>query len=95
MDGGTLLAHLAQRRDRGEVPSTEFADQGEPRCRRAAARREQAARGSRTFQGRLDAGGGAAVAGAAAAMPGRVHVRTKHPFKKLVSFFRTKLVSFL
>jgi len=52
LDCGTLLAQLAQRREHGEVPSTEFADHVEPmspRGLRAAWKQ---------FQGRLDAGGG-------------------------------------
>ena len=52
MDCGTLLAQLAQRREHGEVPSTQFADHVEPmspRGLRAAWKQ---------FEGRLDAGGG-------------------------------------
>ena len=52
LDCGTLLAQIAQRRERGEVPSTEFADHVEPMSPRAL----RAA--WKQFQGRLDAGGG-------------------------------------
>ena len=52
LDCGTLLGQIAQRRERGEVPSTEFADHVEPMSPRAL----RAA--WKQFQGRLDAGGG-------------------------------------
>ena len=43
-------------------------------------------------RGRRRGGGGSSSGNGCLA---QVHVRTKHPFKKLVSFLRTKLVSFL
>ena len=88
LDGGTLLAHLAQRRDRGEVPSTDFLPtKGSPHV--AAALRvawRTLGRG-----GRADGGSGARVdkrqyetTHFAISLPSEKcgwNVRTKHPFK--------------
>ena len=57
LDCAMLLAQIAERRDRGEVPSTEYADHMEPmspRALRAALKQ---------FQGGLDAGGGGSGSG--------------------------------
>ena len=57
LDCAMLLAQIAERRDRGEVPSTEYADHMEPMSPRAL----RAA--WKQFQGGLDAGGGGSGSG--------------------------------
>lgn len=57
LDCATLLAQIAERRDRGEVPSTEYADHMEPMSPRAL----RAA--WKQFEGGLDAGGGGSGSG--------------------------------
>ena len=92
LDCGALLAQLAQRRDRGEVPSTEFLPtKGSPHVAARAARRvENAWTGETRGRGQwrevekqlYD------TTHFASSLRHREigNVRTKHPFKFLVSF---------